>query len=261
MKKKYKIVLIGAGNVATNIGNAIVSAGHEVSQVWSKTAPSSNQLAKKLGAKPITDIRKLNTNADIYILAIKDDAIRSIAEKIKLKDKLIVHTSGSTDTTVLRKSSENYGAFYPLQTFSKNKSVNFNAVPLFIEASNKASEKKLLELAGHLSRIVHVANSEKRKIIHLAAVFANNFSNHMYVIAESILKKNKIPFEVLIPLIEETVNKVKFNGPAKMQTGPAIRGDKKIMKEHLRMLAKDKLSKKIYRLVSKSILVNNVIKR
>ena len=256
MKKIYKIVLIGAGNVATNIGKAIVAANHDITQVWSKTSASANRLAKQLDAVPLTDIRKLHTDADIYILAVKDDTINSIVRKVKLNNKLIVHTSGSVDLDVLRQSSENYGVFYPLQTFSKTSNVKFDAIPLCVEANNKNSEKKLVELAGQLSKNVHVINSEKRKILHLAAVFANNYSNHMYAIAEKILKRNKLSLEMLIPLIDETSKKIKTTSPLKIQTGPAIRGDKKIMNKHLKMLSDDKLTKDLYRLISKSIIAN-----
>jgi predicted short-subunit dehydrogenase-like oxidoreductase (DUF2520 family) len=250
--KPTNIILIGAGNVATQLGLALSGAGYKISQVYSKTKSSSTALAKKLKAESINDLKKLNTYAAVYIIAVNDDAIAEVAKQLKLKDKIVVHTSGSVSIEALKGSSKNYGVFYPLQTFTKGKKVNFKNVPLCIEGNNKATSTTLQYFAKSISSNVKVISSEQRKVIHLAAVFACNFSNHMYVIAEDLLKQNKLSLDLLKPLIEETALKIKDHSPAKVQTGPAIRGDKKVMEGHLKML-KDKKLKDIYQIISKDI--------
>lgn len=249
--KSTNIILIGAGNVATQLGLSLYAAGYQISQVYSPTKSSSTTLAKKLKAESITDLKKLNTEAAIYIIAVKDDAIESVAKQLKLKDKIVAHTSGSISINALKGVSKNHGVFYPLQTFTKNKKVNFKNVPLCIEGNNKATSTTLLYFAKSLSPNAKLISSEQRKTIHLAAVFACNFSNHMYAIAENILKKNKLSLDLLKPLIEETALKIKDNSPTKVQTGPAIRGDKKVMEEHLKMLNGN--NKEIYKIVSNHI--------
>jgi predicted short-subunit dehydrogenase-like oxidoreductase (DUF2520 family) len=252
MKKETKIILIGAGNVATQLGIALHNAGYKISQVYSKTKSSSSVLAKKLKAESINDLKKLDIDAAVYIIAVKDDAIADVAKQLKLKDQIVVHTSGSISIDVLKKSSENYGVFYPLQTFTKNKKVNFKNVPLCIEGNNKATSTTLQYFAKSISSNVKVISSDQRKVIHLAAVFACNFSNHMYTLADDILKQNKLSLDLLKPLIAETAEKIKTNSPVKVQTGPAMRGDKKVMEEHLKML-KDKKLKEMYKIISKDI--------
>lgn len=253
-QKSLNIVLIGSGNVATQLGLALKKAGHTISQVYSLTSGSSRALALKLRAQSITDLKKISANADLYIIAIKDDSVIDVAKKIKIKNNLIVHTSGSLQMSILKRASANYGVLYPLQTLSKNKVINFSSVPLCVEANTKANEKSLKAIAGSISKQVYTVNSEKRKVLHLAAVFACNFTNHMYVLAEKLLKQNKLSFDMILPLIQETADKVKYNSPSAMQTGPAVRGDKTIMKTHLSMLSKNKRLKKLYKVVSQSIL-------
>jgi predicted short-subunit dehydrogenase-like oxidoreductase (DUF2520 family) len=252
--KTTQITLIGAGNVATNLGIALQKEGYQISQVYSKTKKSAEALAKKINAKAITDLKLLNDDAIIYIIAVKDDAIEKTAKHLSLKDKIVVHTSGSISLNILKKSSKNFGVFYPLQTFSKEKKVDFKNIPICIEGNNKATSTTLNYFAKSISNNVQSINSEQRKTIHLAAVFACNFSNHLYTIAETILKKNKLSLDLLKPLIEETANKIKNNSPATMQTGPAIRGDKKTMNAHLKLLSNKKEYKQIYTLLSKSII-------
>jgi predicted short-subunit dehydrogenase-like oxidoreductase (DUF2520 family) len=254
MKPETNIILIGAGNVATQLGLALADAGYKISQVYSKTASAAAALSKKLKANPLTDLKKLDQDAAIYIIAVKDDAIEAIAKQLKLKDKIVVHTSGSVSMEVLKKASKNYGVFYPLQTFTKDKKIDFKAVPICLEGNNKDTSTTLQYFAKSISSNVNLVNSDQRKVIHLAAVFACNFSNHMYAIADDILKKNKLSLDILKPLIEETAQKIRNTSPAKAQTGPAVRGDKKTMEGHLKMLKGDKKLKEIYELVSKHII-------
>jgi predicted short-subunit dehydrogenase-like oxidoreductase (DUF2520 family) len=253
MKPETKIILIGAGNVATQIGLALKDAGYKISQVYSKTKSSAASLSKKLKASSITDLKKIDKDAAIYIIAVKDDAVTDIAKQLKLKDNIVVHTSGSVSIDALKKTSSNYGVLYPLQTFTKDKKINFKTVPLCIEGNNKATSTSLQYFAKSISSNVKLVSSEQRKVIHLAAVFACNFSNHMYSIADDILKKNKLSLDLLKPLIEETAQKIKDNSPAKVQTGPAVRGDKKVMEGHLKLID-NKNRKEIYKLISQSII-------
>ncbi|MBA3972009.1 MAG: DUF2520 domain-containing protein, partial [Bacteroidetes bacterium] len=188
------------------------------------------------------------------IIAVKDDVIASVAKQLNLKDKIVVHTSGTVDMAVLKKVTKNYGVLYPLQTLSKDIEIDFKTVPVCIEASNKATSESLQYFAKSISRNVQRINSEQRKKIHLAAVFACNFSNHMYSIADDLLGNDKLSLELLKPLIEETANKIKLGRPHKMQTGPAIRGDKQTINAHLKLLSKDKRNQKIYKLLSESIV-------
>jgi predicted short-subunit dehydrogenase-like oxidoreductase (DUF2520 family) len=247
------IILIGAGNAASHIGLALYNAGYKITQVYSRTKKSAAALAKKTNAEAINDLKKLDLTASIYIIAVKDDAIAEVASQLKLKDKIVVHTSGTASIDVLQNVSKNYGVFYPLQTFSKNKAIDFRAVPICIEANNRSTASSLEYFAKSISSSVQKVNSDQRKIIHLAAVFACNFTNHMYAIAEDILVNNKLSLDVLKPLIEETANKIKSNSPLAMQTGPAIRGDKKTMDAHLKLLSGNKKLKEIYKLMSESI--------
>ncbi len=255
--QKNNIVLIGAGNVATQLGLALKKSKHAILQVYSKHHSSANTLAKLLSCESTDLPEKINPDADIYIIAIKDDKIVQLVKQLKLKNKIVVHTSGSIDMAILQTLSKNYGVFYPLQTFSKNKKTNFDNVPICIEANNRDVFNELQQLAKSISNNVQKINSQQRKAIHLAAVFACNFSNHLYSIADNILTENKLSFELLKPLILETADKIENNTPAKMQTGPAVRGDKKIMKAQLKMLSGNKERQRLYKLLSQSIIVSS----
>lgn len=253
MSKSLKIVLIGAGNVAGFLGEALKKNHCSISKVYSRTHSSANKLAKKLGAKACTEISKLDSDADVYLMAVKDDAISDLLNQIQFQPQLILHTSGSVSLEVFSKKFKNCGVLYPLQTFSAGKTLDLSEVPFFVEANSKSNLTKIKTLALLLTKKIIPANSEKRKAIHVAAVFACNFTNHMYAIAESLLAKEKIPFSVLYPLIEETARKAESGSPKKLQTGPAIRRDSKVIKSHLGYLKNSKDFKKIYTLVSKSI--------
>ena len=247
-------MLIGAGNVATQLGIALRNEGYFISQVYSRTKKAAETLSKKLKAQSLSDFGKLDQNAAIYIIAVKDDAIESIAKQLKLKDQIVVHTSGTVPMDILKKTSKNYGVLYPLQTFSKSKKTELRSTPFCIEGNSKTTTTSLLYFAKSISGNVQKITSEQRKVLHLAAVFACNFSNHMYAVADSILKKNKLSLDLLKPLIDETAAKIKNATPLEMQTGPAVRGDKKTMEAHLKMLAKEKEVKDMYALISKNII-------
>ncbi len=250
----YKIVLIGAGNVATQLGHALKNSKCTIVQVFSKHINSASRLAKLLKCDYTNSTEYLNLTADIYIIAVNDDAISTVVNQLQLKNKIVVHTSGSVEMALLKSASKNYGVFYPLQTFSIGAEVNFKTIPICIEASNSGTLIILLSLASSISNNVQKINSEQRKVIHLAAVFACNFSNHLYSIAETILASNHLSLDILKPLIEVTAKKIQHHSPAEMQTGPAIRNDKKTMNNHLTMLSEQKKYQQLYKLISKSII-------
>lgn len=253
-----KIVFIGSGNVATQLSMAFAARGHRVLQVYSRSAINAKKLAAKVGAGYTGNLDALRKDADLYIFAVNDHAIKELAAKCNIGNRLAVHTSGSVAITVLKKTSLNYGVLYPMQTFSKGITVNFSSVPIFVEGNNSKTEKTLYRIACKLTKKnnVHIMDSAQRKLVHLAAVFANNFSNHLFSIAEKMLRKNHLPFDLMKPLILQTAQKIQQQNPQQVQTGPAKRGDKKIINEHLRMLHNFPQYKKIYKLLSGSILAD-----
>lgn len=252
-------VLIGAGNVATHLGAALVKKGIQVLQVYSPSGTTAKNLAKKLKAKPISDLQAVDTNADIIIVAIKDDALADIGKNLRVGNALVVHTSGATPADVLKKCSTNYGVFYPFQTFSKNVKVDFAAVPICIEANNAKAEKQLENLAKLLVNQHYKLNSQQRQWLHIMGVFSSNFSNLMYAITQDIATQQNIPFKIVYPLIEQTAAKIKTNNPVDVQTGPAVRGDKKVIKAHLQKLEGKKDFQKIYSLLS--LAIENINKK
>ena len=238
-----KIILIGAGNVAHHLGLSLFGAGHQIIQVISKTQNSAKRLAEKLNTDFGTDITNIK-RADFVLIAINDDAIASVAAQIK--NIPFAHTSGSV-------SIENAGVFYPLQTFSKNSPLDLKKVPFCISAKDIDFENTLLEVAKSISNFVYITNKKQRKTLHLAAVFACNFSNQMYAVAEDLLKKSDLDFEMLKPLITETANKIKNLSPSNAQTGPAKRNDLETIKKQINLLEDDDL-KAIYNLITAQIL-------
>ena len=248
-----KIVLLGAGNVSTHLGHALKNAGHEIIQVYSRSASSAKELSLRIKTRPVTDAAEVSNKADIYFLSISDISISGFLKSFPLKNKTIVHTSGSVGLNVFGKKFKNCGVFYPLQTFTKDRKINFEEIPVLIEGSNTKTFDLIKKVADSVSPYVFEIDSSTRKTIHLSAVIANNFTNHLFVQAEKILAKKNIPFPILGPLLHETVIKAILLSPSEAQTGPAKRGDSKIIEEHLKMLQKDPSMSKIYKLLSESI--------
>lgn len=248
-----KIVLIGTGNVAFHLGPVLKTNGHKIIQLYGRSEKNCLTLAKKLKCPHTTNRLKILPDADLYIIALRDVAIAPFVKNLTFIPTLIVHTSGSVGLDVFPGKMKNTGVIYPLQTFSKSSKNNPETIPFCIEGSNQKSLKILKKLSLTLSIMVFNLNSKKRAQIHLAAVFANNFSNYLFVLAEKILNKNKIPFKIVRPLILETAQKVQNNTPGKMQTGPAVRGDVAIIKKHLKILKDFPQMLEIYKLLNKSI--------
>ncbi|MDL2224020.1 DUF2520 domain-containing protein [Bacteroidales bacterium OttesenSCG-928-M06] len=252
--RKHKIVLIGAGNVATQLGLAFKEKGFCIEQVYSRTLESAKELGLLLNTQYTTDLNDLVTDADIYIFSVKDSVLPDLLKQLPSLQGLLLHTAGSIPLTVFETTQfPRHGVFYPLQTFSKARKVSFEEIPIFVEANNKEDEDLLEELASELSKTAIRLSSEKREYLHLAAVFACNFANHMYVCATDILEKEGLSKNYLLPLIEETATKIKDMSPLKAQTGPAIRYDVNVINHHLRLLEDNLQKKELYELISKSI--------
>ena len=248
-----RIVLIGTGNVATRLGMALQAKNADIVQVFGRSKKNASILASELGCAFTTKIKQIVTDADIYIMAVSDDVISTLAAGFPLMDQLIVHTAGSISMEVLASVSENYGVLYPLQTMSARKDLDFSHIPFCIEASSEANLEKLRMLAATISDQVFEIDSQKRKQLHLAAVYVCNFVNHLYAIGEELLKEQNLDFNLLKPLISETAEKVMQFSPNDVQTGPAIRGNKAVMESHLDMLEQHPEWKKIYGIMSDDI--------
>jgi len=251
-----RITIIGSGNVATHLAAAFKNAGHRIVQVYSRDLQNAALLAYHVKAQAIDGLQDIDPETDLFVISVKDDAIISIAQSLAQYQKLTVHTSGATDLKALSSIIPNSGVFYPLQTLSKNKEVNFLNVPLCIEGADEQITPELEQLAQTISNKVYRINSAQRKTLHLAAVFACNFPNYLYEVARQLLDRQNIDFELIRPLILETALKVQDNLPAEVQTGPAIRNDQNTMDLHLQMLQDEPGLKMIYELLSQGIIKN-----
>lgn len=263
MKKRSiedtSIVFIGAGNLATNLAKALYRKGFRIVQIYSRTEESASTLALAVEAEHTTDLNTIARDAQLYIVSLKDAPFVELLPEIVAgkRDALWVHTAGSIPMSVWEGQADRYGVFYPMQTFSKQREVSFNEIPFFIESNSAEDTHSLKEIASALSERVYEVTSEQRKSLHLAAVFACNFTNHMYALAAGLLKKNQLPFEVMLPLIDETARKVHELEPRAAQTGPAVRYDENVINRHLEMLADEPEIQKMYRHISESIHLYN----
>ncbi len=249
--RPLRVTILGSGNVATHFGEALRNAGAEIVQVYSRKLVHAQELAKQLKAQATDKLTSL-ADADVYLIAVKDDALPGIVKKIKKQNGIVLHTSGGLSLDVLGQFP-NRGVLYPLQTLSKGRKIDMADVPLCIEAGDHITLASLDEIAGAMSDKVYRLSSEQRQAAHLSAVFACNFTNRLYAIAEDLLKEHKLPFDLLRPLILETAAKVQQLSPAAAQTGPALRNDRIVMDKHLALLKGHPELKKIYRKLSKSI--------
>ena len=255
-----RVVILGAGRVATHLAPAVIGAGYELVQVWSRTEASACAVAEPLGISYTDDLDAVVTDADIYIVCVADGVLSEVAGRLirRVGDRhLFLHTAGSVPMDVWREAgASHYGILYPLQTFSKERAVDMREVSLFVEASGEEAMVRTEALARGLSGRVFRADSERRARLHIAAVFACNFANAMYGAAQRLLAADGIPFEVLLPLIDETAAKVHKLTPREAQTGPAVRGDRNVMQCHTEALAGEKDLQRLYEVVSDYILGN-----
>ena len=247
-----RIALIGAGRVASCMGPRLRQAGHTVTGVYSRTLANAEQLAKVVGA-PAFDSLESVPDADVYLVMLSDDALVRLAPAIvKGREKsLFLHTAGSVPMDLWKEAgAKRYGVLYAMQTFSKGADIDWPEVPVFVEGCNPQELRIVTSLASDLSGKVTELSSEGRKKLHVAAVFTCNFSNHMYAIAEKLLASEGVPFSVMLPLVRETARKVESMSPEDAQTGPAVRGDRKVMDQHLELLKEYPEYAELYRLIS-----------
>lgn len=249
-----KIVLIGAGNLATHLGKALHAAGHDMVQVFSRTMQSAETLASLLDAEPLTNMAQVRDDADVYIFLVKDSALEQLISQLcGGEKKVFLHTAGSMPMSVFRGKALHYGVLYPMQTFSKQREVDFSIIPCFIEANDEFALKQIEGLAGQISHRVYQLSSEDRKYLHLSAVFACNFANHCYAASQELLQQHGVPFDVMLPLIDETAAKVHGMTPKEAQTGPAVRYDENVIGKQIQLLENQPYFQKIYDCMSKSI--------
>ena len=246
------IVIIGTGNTATVLGKKLKAAGHTILQVYGRDTSDASNLAYELDTESTNYWNIVNRNADIYIIAVSDIAIGEVLKELRLPDKTIVHTAASVSKDVLKDASARFGVFYPLQTLRKE-TAYLPDIPIIIDASDAATLHELDELAHSISTQVVEAGDEQRQKLHLAAVFCNNFVNHLYALAESYCNSEGLDFELMLPLIRETASRVETLLPSQSQTGPAVRNDAITIERHLQLLHDYPHLRKIYELFTESI--------
>ena len=253
----HKLTFIGSGNMATNLAHACYQAGNTINQIVSRNEATAKELASKFGAYFGTKLSELYNDSDFILICVDDESIQEVVAELPEGLKGIVcHTSGAVPMEVLSTYPGDYGILYPLQSLTKSRIKSLLEVPVFVEWSNGRIKNDLIHLADSISNKVREVNSEDRLKYHLAAVFANNFTNLMYSFADNYLTENKLDFNNLLPIIQETANRLKFDKPTNLQTGPAKRGDKAIIDKHLSMLQNEEI-RAIYEQLSKYIMTNS----
>ena len=252
----YNVSIIGSGNVAWHLALHLEEAGNYIEYIWSRNPANAQKIVSKLFQGEVAKTLDFSeVKSQIFIIAVPDDAIEEIANQIIVPENAIVcHTSGSKSIRILESIDAQKGVFYPLQTFSKHKKVDWKNIPICIEATDEFSDFTLTNLAKSLSDYVYFLDSTQRKKLHLAAVFACNFTNHLYSIAEQLLENADIPFEILHPLIIETATKATNNKPSTVQTGPASRKDITTISNQIEALELVPQWQKIYKLITKEIM-------
>ncbi len=254
--KKLKIVAIGSGNVATHLIPSLHKKGHSILQVYSRKLKNAKLLADRVSAQAIHTLDSIIENADVYLIMVPDDVITIVSNDLKgkiVKSAIILHSSGSKSSKLLKGVTAHYGVLYPLQSFTKKGTVDLPEVPIFTTANSKAAKTVVKQLASDLSKHVISLSDKKRKELHLAAVVCNNFVHHLFVKSDAYLKTKRIPFKYLFPLISKTLETAHLTDLKNNQTGPAKRNDTKTIKEHLQILESDPDFKKLYASLSRSI--------
>ncbi len=252
-----RVAMVGAGNIATGLSRALVKAGHEIPEVFSRTLQHAERLARELGARAVTDPPELGGDADAYVLAVGDGALAQVARRLPRavrENKVVIHTSGSAPTDALGKIAAHHGAMYPLQAFSRGRETGFAGIPLLLEASDGTSRETVTALAESLDGDARWARPGERAWARLAAVFACNFVNHCYGISAELLARAGLPFGAVGPLMAETLGRALEMGPGAAQTGPARDGDMGTIEAHLGMLRADGPLRDVYRAMSTSII-------
>lgn len=249
-----KVVILGAGNLATHLSLALLDAGYNILQIFSRTTSSAAALSETLSVPFTINPEEINQYADIYFYAVSDDALPSLISLELAPAAIHVHTAGSVSMDVFTGKKEHYGVFYPLQTFSKKKLVDFRSIPVFLEASDSGVLVLLENITINIAGQAYNINSSQRLKLHVAAIFASNFVNHLYHIASDLVQESDCSFEILKPLIIETADKVKYMHPHEAQTGPAKRNDSSVIDKHLEALSESRDLVELYSKLSQMIL-------
>jgi predicted short-subunit dehydrogenase-like oxidoreductase (DUF2520 family) len=249
-----RVVIIGAGNVATVLGRRIKNAGHEILQVISRSTHSASALASELGCNASNNFADIDKTGDLFLVAMSDGALNELKEKINVGDKIVVHTAGSVCKDVLKEVSINYGTLYPLQSLRKENKDGSIVIPLLIDAINDYSIKVINDFANSISNVVSYTQDEQRMKLHVGAVLTSNFANHLYCLAQEFCNKESVDFALLQPLIEETAARLKSHSPCDMQTGPAARKDVLTLDKHLRLLTAHPKLRTLYLRMTDSIM-------
>lgn len=247
------IVLFGTGNVGAHLAHVISGSGFDLRQIYSRDPDNAEEIALPKNANAISDLKYADTTADLWLISVTDDAIPAIVQELPDFDGIVAHTAGSIPMDALERFQKR-GVFYPFQTLSKSREIDFSEVPLLVEGNQPETTHKLLRLAGILSANVSEADSALRARLHIAAVLACNFVNHLYTLSSDLLEEGGLSFKYLTPLIKETTRKVLYISPHEAQTGPAIRNDRNVMKKHIQQLSNKPNLQEIYRLLSNDIL-------
>jgi predicted short-subunit dehydrogenase-like oxidoreductase (DUF2520 family) len=253
MELRHGITIVGAGNVAWHLAFGFRNAGININGVFSRSMASASGLAGKLGTFGSVSLKEIPSDTDMVLICVTDSAVGDVIKNIS-KDLTVVHTSGSLPISVLGRDSTGIGVFYPYQTFSKNVNTGNLSFPVCIEANDDKVLEKLKYLANKISDRVVLLNSEDRKRLHVSGVVVNNFTNHLMACAFEFLENHHIDSTLLVPILEETIRKIKNNHPKDVQTGPAVRGDSEIIKKHLALLESNQSLQAIYKLMSLSIM-------
>lgn len=248
-----RIAFIGAGNVATVLARLLQQAGNTITGIYSASQTSAQKLGDELGVAQAGTLDNIDTSAEVYIIAVADNAIASICKTLKLPGKIVLHTSGSTPQQVLATVSADYGVMYPLQSIRKE-AAHQPEIPFLINASNAEVLQKIKLLAAGISTMVEEADDSKRLALHLAAVMVSNFTNFLYTLASDYCAAQQVEFKTLVPLIKEVAGRTALYNPAVMQTGPASRGDSMTIEKHLQLLQGYPLQQAVYTSLTNSII-------
>jgi predicted short-subunit dehydrogenase-like oxidoreductase (DUF2520 family) len=252
------VSFIGAGNVASHLATGLFKKGMNIHQVWSRNSKNSVALASQVNAEVCEDLSQIKTNTDLFIISVKDDAMEHVLKQLPASIPAIVHTSGSLPIQLLEGLSQNTGVLYPLQSFNKDEVLDWNTIPICIEASNTDFSNRLSELAQLLSAHVEYVESAQRVQLHIAAVFANNFTNYLFSMAYELVAQQNIPFSLLTPLIRQTAERLGNSDPFLLQTGPARRNDTELIKKHIALLSSNPEAAELYDFITQKIIKKTV---
>jgi predicted short-subunit dehydrogenase-like oxidoreductase (DUF2520 family) len=247
-----QIVILGTGNAATVFARLMQSKGHSIMQVWGRNFVKAEILAKKVNAEAVGELTAITKNADIYIIAVADKAVEEVASQLKVHDQLVLHTTASLSKHVLQPISRKYGVLYPLQSLRKEMDIEI-PIPFLVDGCNEAVTIEVEQFALSLSSTVKRADDEQRVKLHVAAVFACNFSNYMYLQSAGFCEEEGLDFNLLQPLIEETATRLREFKPSEVFTGPAVRGDRATINKHLSLLEGYPEQHALYKMISEKI--------